>query len=153
MYHTFFFLGRKSGACHLPIYKSKIQNFEKTTFIILGTFTSEEVITLYIVQEILNITVKSRILQTETKARRGFFSFLFFTYFLSPLAPFRLITPPLFVRLVSHSIPADGNTNDMSLTTSVPLSHSLTRLSPRESPVISRLRVVNVINNYVARAA
>lgn len=153
----FFSLGRKSGAFLSPYIELRFKTLKKQRSSYSVHLLRREVVTLYIVQEILNITVKSRILQTETKARRGF-------SFLSPpplflliypllsflfLFLFRLITPPLFVRLVSHSIPADGDTNDMSLTTS-PAPVSLSRT--RESPAISRLRVVNVINNYAARA-
>lgn len=95
----FFSLGRKSGAFLSPYIELRFKTLKKQRSSYSVHLLRREVVTLYIVQEILNITVKSRILQTETKARRGF-SFLFFP----PSFPPHLSSPlfPLSLPLSSH---------------------------------------------------
>jgi len=121
-------------------------------FIILGTFTSKEVVTLYIVQEMLNITMKSRILQTE-KAQRGFILFFLLQSFFS------LSSSHYFAALRTPRLTLDSRgwryykryVSDNFASSPPSRPHSLSRT--RESPAISHLRIVNVINNYIARAA
>lgn len=150
---TLFFLGRKSGARPLPIYiyiiyrvRFKTLKKQRSSYSV-HLLRRKSFYTLYKRYLILRWNSESCRLRRK---RDGDSSLSFHLFHLSSLHPFRLITPPLFVRLISYLIPADGDTNDMSLTTSAP-PRSLSRT--RESPAISRLRVVNVINNYVARAA
>lgn len=128
LYHTFFLIGG------ISLYRVRFKTLKKqrSSYSVHLLRRKSLLYTLY--KRYLILRWNPEFCRLRRKRDRDSFIFFFFII-LSSFFVFRLITPLLFVHLVSYSIPADGDTNDMSLTTSPP---------PVLSPVPARVPLFRI---------